>query len=624
MRASLGLVGISLALVGGCHAADPCAGFNGTCVALTVDGATSSQVDRLVLTTTGLLDASASSTVSPSKTLPVAIALHLPADVGGSLPIHAEGLLGNVVVGDGDTTATVTPGKHTTAELRLTSIGGQPDLSMGEDLTPGPNDDLSVLPPDLTPPPDLTGTICTPNAVVMCADAMTLELCSSDGFSHVTRNCPNGCGGSADLSHCKLPMLTAPLTGSDFAPPGTTATTLPATTTIYLNTDTGLIATTGSGATTLRTANGNPDTLETNHDIGFRRTTAMGIFSFGDLTLPNGSSLWLTGSRMAAITSNGTMQIIGVVEGRAFDPVANSFCGAGIQAAGGGFGGTFNTVTGTPGSGTGTGGGGGSPGAGKTGGPGGGGGSHGGQGGQGGNAHYSGGSLAGGSGGSVYGSEVGMVHAGSGGASGANGTGGTALGHGAGGSGGAGVQIVAAVQIIIGGGAGFGGVNVGGCGGYGNTAVGSTGGGGGGGGSGGMALIEAPTVQFLGGSSFVAANGGGGGGGGATTASGGGGNGGSLNGSVAGGGSGATGCGADCTACAGGGAGSAAATITGIDGSIEGSTSAVAGAGGGGGGAGFSRVNSAPALSTFPSSPTFGTASGTGHVLSSAGTLVVN
>lgn len=112
------------AFAGGCGGNDDvCAGVSGTCVALTVESTTVLAVDSLHIVATGAV-AGAETTSGARKSLPLHVALKLPASASGRWNLSIEGLLGGVVVGSGPASADVVPGKHTTANCTLTAIGG--------------------------------------------------------------------------------------------------------------------------------------------------------------------------------------------------------------------------------------------------------------------------------------------------------------------------------------------------------------------------------------------------------------------------------------------------------------------------------------------------------------------
>src|SRR5688572_13707584 len=117
-------IAVGLALcAAGCRSTDPCDSVNGTCLTLTVEGPASARVDRLAIAASDLLTATASSSVPAAKSLPVALGLQIPPNLSGTLAIHVDGFLGATLVGAGDTSATVTAGRRSSAKVRLLVTG---------------------------------------------------------------------------------------------------------------------------------------------------------------------------------------------------------------------------------------------------------------------------------------------------------------------------------------------------------------------------------------------------------------------------------------------------------------------------------------------------------------------
>ena len=130
-------------LAGGCGTklVDPCAHESGTCLALQIDASptvmrlSSAQVrvsgDTIAVDQTVGLQTNASST-----DLPVAVAITFPGLMNAtSVLVDVVGLLNGSAVGEGELSATVTPGQHTTIHLRLDRAVVQGDGGgSGEDM----------------------------------------------------------------------------------------------------------------------------------------------------------------------------------------------------------------------------------------------------------------------------------------------------------------------------------------------------------------------------------------------------------------------------------------------------------------------------------------------------------
>jgi hypothetical protein len=118
----------------GCAATDPCADYDGACVALEVRGTGS--VDQLEIKVAGVasLDGKTPPTPSAVHALPVTTALFFP-QVGGAVDIGVTGLLGGNVVGAGTATALLRPGEHQTVIVLLSAFNV--DLEVAHDLSSG-------------------------------------------------------------------------------------------------------------------------------------------------------------------------------------------------------------------------------------------------------------------------------------------------------------------------------------------------------------------------------------------------------------------------------------------------------------------------------------------------------
>jgi hypothetical protein len=83
---------IGLLALAGCGATDPCNGQSGTCVTVTVSSSHISRLDDLELTASGVVTGLRSSKTG-SESLPIKLALHLPATASGTLSLSVIGEL---------------------------------------------------------------------------------------------------------------------------------------------------------------------------------------------------------------------------------------------------------------------------------------------------------------------------------------------------------------------------------------------------------------------------------------------------------------------------------------------------------------------------------------------------
>jgi hypothetical protein len=109
---------LGLTLSASC-AQDACAGLDGTCVALTVDGP--GQIDGLEIAVSGA--ATGSQVVPPvaaAHALPVDVAVELAHASSGALHLDVIGVFLGTVVGHGTADLTISAGAHASATVRLT------------------------------------------------------------------------------------------------------------------------------------------------------------------------------------------------------------------------------------------------------------------------------------------------------------------------------------------------------------------------------------------------------------------------------------------------------------------------------------------------------------------------
>lgn len=452
----------------GCSTPDPCNGVTGTCIALRVEGPSGTRVDRLDVATGGATQSSSSKATS----LPVQVAVVLPAGTSGDVELDVNGFLAGALVGSGAATIPVTAGKHHAATVTLgggnngsTDMAGDTDMGMTEfDLSGG----------------------CVPNSTV-CSNGSTLQTCSSDGTTLTPTSCPLGCGDTP-TPHCKVFVPSAPAAAGDLQT-GLADTALTTGVIYLINTDDGSI-------TNIRAAgSGNLSQIVYRSTMPGTNDPGAGIFSFNSLDVQQGATLQAIGGRALVIVANTTIKVTGVIDARAYDKnsAGTKLCNlAGVPGAGGFAGGTAASAAGA-----GPGGGGGGTTMGSSNG-GGGGGGHGNKGGQGGytvstDTNYG---LAGAI---DFPAAPRTLRGGSGGGGGTS-----TMGNGGGGGGA--VQLVAGTSVTVGGGTANGGIDVGGCGGTYGIMYNS----GGGGGAGGTIFLESPAINILA-MGVLAANGGGGG-----------------------------------------------------------------------------------------------------------------
>jgi hypothetical protein len=125
-----------LALLGGCSA-DPCAGQDGACLAVSVEGSAAvARVDGLRLETqAGPL--AASTVLSPTGggevDLPVTVAVVFDAlNTSTEIGIAVTGLLHGAEVGHGEGSTTLAPGEHRALTITLQAPGTAPDMSKND------------------------------------------------------------------------------------------------------------------------------------------------------------------------------------------------------------------------------------------------------------------------------------------------------------------------------------------------------------------------------------------------------------------------------------------------------------------------------------------------------------
>jgi hypothetical protein len=132
------ILGLALLLAGGCAAKDPCEGESGICIGATIEGNVSG-LDQLRLTIDQPVARTVTTPNPPSGfSLPVKVALVLPAAVTGSFSITVEGLSGGQAIASTGAVVLQVPGQRASHTFTLTAGNSPLDLSMPPpDLTPG-------------------------------------------------------------------------------------------------------------------------------------------------------------------------------------------------------------------------------------------------------------------------------------------------------------------------------------------------------------------------------------------------------------------------------------------------------------------------------------------------------
>lgn len=116
------LKGIGAALwalaMAGCATADPCADYNGNCLAVHVSGAVGA-VDTLAVSLGDPISRSFRIPLPGGSPLPVAIPIHLPDSTEGTSEVSVTAALGGVTVGVGRQPAALSPFRHSRVDVML-------------------------------------------------------------------------------------------------------------------------------------------------------------------------------------------------------------------------------------------------------------------------------------------------------------------------------------------------------------------------------------------------------------------------------------------------------------------------------------------------------------------------
>ena len=167
---SLGLLSLLLA---GCGAADPCAGITGTCIAARVEGSIAG-LDQLRISVEGFVLPRMTPVPASGFSLPVLLAITLPAKITGPTKITIHGLsAGQVIATSGVQSLDISAGAHTSASFTLRALnqtdggtgdmpnipdGGVPDMA----LPPG----VSISPTTFNFP-DTNRTVTSPTTLTL-------------------------------------------------------------------------------------------------------------------------------------------------------------------------------------------------------------------------------------------------------------------------------------------------------------------------------------------------------------------------------------------------------------------------------------------------------------------------
>jgi hypothetical protein len=196
-----------LAAVGGCSSTtDPCSSEKGACITATVEGSAHG-LDQLLFAIDKPMPKSVFTPSVPAAfSLPVKVALVLPAGVTGSVSVTVDGLAAGAAIAHTQQTVSVPASGHGAATFRLDSGTAPMDLAVAADLATGPDDGGgSDGPVDMIKPP-ITVTTMGPT-MVSELDPIKLDITANDPL-----------GAALTLSVTNLP------TGATVSTNGATAT----------------------------------------------------------------------------------------------------------------------------------------------------------------------------------------------------------------------------------------------------------------------------------------------------------------------------------------------------------------------------------------------------------------
>lgn len=135
------LIVLLVAVVAGCKTStpDPCAKISGTCINLTVTSHQVAAIDTILISAGDPINASTSSALGHSGTLPAHVAVTIPAAVSGTVHFDITGVQSAAPVGVGSFDSMLVSGRHVTASVDIEPTqaggdGGVDDLATSADM----------------------------------------------------------------------------------------------------------------------------------------------------------------------------------------------------------------------------------------------------------------------------------------------------------------------------------------------------------------------------------------------------------------------------------------------------------------------------------------------------------
>lgn len=199
---------LALLALSGCGAKDPCDGESGICIGATVQGNVSG-LDQLRITIDKPVVRTVTTPNPPSGfSLPIKVALVLPAGATGAISITIEGLSGGQPVASSGPVVVTVPAQRSTFTFTLTGSGALPDLAPP---------DLAMPPPDLVPPgvvamPSTLTFPNTPRGVKSSTQKMTITNFGDTAVNAVSFVDTGDMGFDIDVSTstCMMSLNLAP------------------------------------------------------------------------------------------------------------------------------------------------------------------------------------------------------------------------------------------------------------------------------------------------------------------------------------------------------------------------------------------------------------------------------
>lgn len=184
------------AAAAGCGQVDPCSGHGGVCIGLRVEGKVANLEVLDVAVVSGTLKED-KKTPSAHLSLPVAVALDLPAGTSGDVDITVFGESDDgTVLATGSASVNLT-GKHGKATVTLNAVvgGGAPDLAgfsgMSNDLSGGNQGSLDMAGCGLVTA-CMTGDGCCPSGCVSATDSDCPAAVCGNGVTESPEICDDG------------------------------------------------------------------------------------------------------------------------------------------------------------------------------------------------------------------------------------------------------------------------------------------------------------------------------------------------------------------------------------------------------------------------------------------------